>query len=192
MRRTALPAALLAVGAVGLTGCTGSGGGTLASSNPAASARATFGMTFRMDDATGASTFAGTYLDRQGVRQVSDGAGGTVSVPVDVRIQGTGRLLPLSAPPGQTNRGGCVGNIAGGTPYATGGGPVTYTSADPSVPPDRRAGTLSLQLCDNDGDGRVGRGGADTLLIIVDTGPYAGYQNGGLITGNISTAGGTL
>jgi hypothetical protein len=179
---------------VGLTGCTGSGGGTLASSNPAASARATFGMTFRMvddGDNAGVTSFAGTYRDRQGVRQVSDGAGGTVSVPVDVRIQGTGRLLPLSAPPGQTNRGGCVGNIAGGTPYATGGGPVTYTSGDPSVPPDRRAGTLSLYLCDNDGDGRIGGGGADTLLIIVDTGPYMGYQNGGLIKGNISTSGST-
>jgi hypothetical protein len=43
-----------------------------------------------------------------------------------------------------------------------------------------------LEFCDADGDGQVDVGGEDAMVVIVETGPYAGYANEGSPQGNIT------
>lgn len=45
---------------------------------------------------------------------------------------------------------------------------------------------MFLEFCDADGDGGIDVGGADAILVIVETGPYAGYANSGHPRGNIT------
>jgi hypothetical protein len=84
----------------------------------------------------------------------------------DVTIKGTGILRTVPPPAGMNVKGGCLG------------GEPTYESRDPARP---GVGLLTLVACDGGGAGET-----DLIAIIVTTGPYAGYQNSGAPSGNIT------
>jgi hypothetical protein len=143
-----------------LSGCSATGMGWIQSSlDP--TAKATFGFSF--DGTT--QTFSGSYHDPQG----RTGRG-----VVDVSFKGTGKLNPCSTdlrcqqlkPP---TKGDCVF------------GEPPYQSQNPAIPGD---GLVFLEICDLDGNAVADT--QDSILIIVDTGPYAGYTNGGNPHGNIT------
>jgi hypothetical protein len=86
-----------------------------------------------------------------------------------VTFKGTGIMRVAPPPPGVKIKGGCLM------------GEPTYESRDRENP---GFGTLTLIVCDGDGDG--GMGLEDFLEILVTTGPYAGYRNAGNPSGNIT------
>jgi hypothetical protein len=57
---------------------------------------------------------------------------------------------------------------------------VPYESQSSTVPGD---GTLHLTVCDLDGLGLT-----DFILIAVNSGPYGGYSNSGIPSGNITVS----
>src|SRR4051794_335583 len=139
-----LPFALLA------SGCSATGMGWIPSQLSPGD-KATFGFSF--DGTT--STFSGSYHDPQGM---------TVAGVVDVAFKGTGKMNSCSTEPrcqqvGPPSKGGCLS------------GEPAYQSQNPKVP---GSGTLFLQLCDADGDGDVSLLGGDSILVLVETGPYMG------------------
>jgi hypothetical protein len=124
--------------------------------------KATFGFSF--DGTT--QTFSGSYHDPHGITDTG--------LNVDVSFKGTGKLNPCSTdarcqqlkPP---SKGGC---LAGEPPYQ---------SQNRAIPGD---GIVFLYICDLDGSGTADAG--DSIVIIVETGPYAGYRNEGNPQGNIT------
>jgi hypothetical protein len=88
-----------------------------------------------------------------------------------VRFKGTGVLRSAPPPAGMKMKGGCLL------------GEPAYESQNPAMP---GAGTLTLWVCD--GDGELAVTADDTILIIVGTGPYAGYSNMGSPSGNITVS----
>ncbi len=163
---TSLVLAVLA-GIVVLSGCTASGAGWIPSN--VATAKATFGFSFRVAD-DGRASFTGSYHDPRGTVETS------ATSTVDVRLKGSGKVHScnpsnggcVSAPP---SKGGCIG-----------GSGVPYTSQNPSRP---GSGTLTLVVCDLDGN-RTPTPESDTVFLQVDTGPYAGYTNSGNPRGNVT------
>lgn len=85
-----------------------------------------------------------------------------------VRLKGTGVLKAGPPPAGLDIKGGCLL------------GEPAYESQDPDNP---GGGTLTLFVCDADGEGAVTAD--DLLFILVVTGPFAGYENLGSPSGNI-------
>jgi hypothetical protein len=86
-----------------------------------------------------------------------------------VRFKGTGVLKAGPPPAGLAIKGGCLF------------GEPSYESQDPGRP---GIGMLSLLLCEAEGEGAVTAD--DFIMILVVTGPYAGYENMGNPSGNIS------
>jgi|tagenome__1003787_1003787.scaffolds.fasta_scaffold20823946_3 hypothetical protein len=155
----AVPVALLA------SGCTATGGGSIPSELSPMTDKATFGFSIDAD----AGTWSGSYHDPQGVT--------TDLGVVDVRFKGTGKTHPCNTDPrcvklASTAKGGCIPAQA------------PYQSQNPNIP---GSGLVSWYVCDMDGDVEPDVDAADTLLVIVDTGPYMGYTNGGDVQGNITT-----
>lgn len=154
-----------------LSGCTATGTGRLPSNDPFQ--KATFGFSFQTTNGADAS-FSGSYHDPRGVLLDANG----MSLPgfVDVAFKGTGVMHTCTGATDPTCRsapaakGGCIG----GTPE--------YTSQNPAIP---GSGTLTLLLCDLDGSG-ASVDAADSVDIVVDTGPYAGYRNTGNPSGNLT------
>jgi hypothetical protein len=145
-------------------GCTATGGGSIPSAGSPAE-KATFGL--NVDGTT--QTFSGSYHDPVGFT--------TMYGMVDVAFKGTGKVNPCSTEPrcqqGPKTRGTCL--------FAE----PTYESQNRSLP---GSGLVFFELCDADGDGDVDVDGTDTILVIVDTGPYAGYTNGGSPRGDITVS----
>jgi hypothetical protein len=102
-------------------------------------------------------TFSGSYHDH-----------GCAVTFCEVTFKGTGILRAAPPPAGMKVKGGCIA------------GEPTYESRDGANP---GVGMLTLVVCDEDGGGA---GGEDFIAIIVMTGPYAGYQNSGSPSGNIT------
>jgi hypothetical protein len=48
-------------------------------------------------------------------------------------------------------------------------------------------GTVFWFVCDMDADSQPDVDGTDTLLVSVESGPYAGYENSGDVQGNVTT-----
>jgi hypothetical protein len=84
----------------------------------------------------------------------------------EVSFKGTGVMRAAPPPVGLKVKGGCIG------------GEPTYESRDKANP---GVGVLTLVACDGGGAGEE-----DFIAIIVTTGPYAGYQNSGSPSGNIT------
>ena len=142
-------------------GCTATGMGWIPSASSPTD-KATFGFSF--DGTT--QTFSGSYHDPQGPTDLG---------VADVAFKGTGKVNPCSTEPrcqpGPATKGGCLF------------GEPTYESQNPRLP---GSGLVFLEFCDADGDGSIDVGGADVILVIVETGPYAGYGNSGTPHGNIT------
>jgi hypothetical protein len=149
--------------ALSVAGCTATGMGWMQSA-VSPTDKATFGFSF--DGTT--QSFSGSYHDPQGMTDVNGVA--------DVAFKGTGKVNPCGAEPrcqlaGPAIKGGCVF------------GEPEYQSQNPRLP---GSGLVFLEFCDADGDGSIDVGGTDAVLVIVDTGPYAGYANSGTPHGNIT------
>ena len=157
-----LLAAVLPVALLG-TGCQATGMGWIPSSL-APGDKATFGFTF--DSTT--NTFSGSYHDPQG--RLANGA------VVSVDFKGTGKLSPCSTDPrcqalAPPSKGGCTIGVP------------DYQSQNPKLP---GSGSVSLLLCDLDGNGRADGSGSDFIAIAIDDGPYTGYRNQGNPQGEIT------
>lgn len=90
----------------------------------------------------------------------------------DVDFKGTGVLKSGPPPSGMKSKGGC---LLGFPAYES------QNSAHPG------GGNLFFFVCDADGSGSVTLG--DFISIDVIDGPYAGYQNSGEPSGNITVTG---
>jgi hypothetical protein len=148
-----------------VTGCTATGMGSIPSALSPTD-KATFGFSF--DGTT--QTLSGSYHDPQGMTDLH-GA-------VEVAFKGTGKVNPCSTEPrcqqlAPPTKGGCLQ------------GEVAYESQNPKIP---GSGLVFLDLCDADGNGQVDVGGTDAIVVLVDTGPYAGYANTGSAQGNITVS----
>ncbi|OLB86396.1 MAG: hypothetical protein AUI15_31090 [Actinobacteria bacterium 13_2_20CM_2_66_6] len=86
-----------------------------------------------------------------------------------VRFKGTGVLKAGPPPVGLKVKGGCLF------------GEPAYESQDPDRP---GAGTVTLLLCDAEGEGAVTAD--DLIMLLVVGGPYSGYSNAGNPSGNIT------
>lgn len=148
------------------TGCQANGAGFIPSALIPGD-KATFGFVAVSDLAGFQQDFSGSYHDPQG--QTALGV-------VDVAFKGVGGLQrcspstdPLCAQAPNNVKGGCYAGLA-----------LQYQSQNPNIP---GSGTFFMLACDVDG---TGGGGQDFLLIEVETGPYAGYRNAGVPSGNIT------
>lgn len=144
--------------------CTATGGGSIPSQLGPTTGKATFGFTINAD--TG--TWSGSYHDPQGI---------TDAGPADVAFKGTGKTHPCSTDPrcvklAPPTKGGCIATEA------------PYQSQNQTIP---GTGTVFWFVCDMDADGQPDVDGTDTLLVLVESGPYSGYENSGDVQGNITT-----
>ena len=141
-------------GALLLTACEASGGGTLPSAGSCSAGGrqgATFGFHAYQTFDSPMVSFAGDYTDRC----------------AGVMLNSSGQLKPMGRPDF--------------TPAPSGyclSGPVPYTSVNPAKP---GSGTLTLMVCDA---GQPAGDGTDYISISMDsdTGPYSGYSNAGMLT----------
>jgi len=74
----------------------------------------------------------------------------------------------------------CVGVFGAPLPTKTYGLDVNYTSTNTAFP---GTGTASVCVIDN---GQGSNASEDQLAIVVESGPYGGYENSGSVQGNIS------
>ena len=141
-------------GALLLTACEASGGGTLPSAGSCSAAgrqSATFGFHAYQSIDSSMLSFAGDYTDRC----------------AGVQLNSSGQLKPMGRPDfAPAPSGSCLS------------GPVAYTSVNPAKP---GSGTLSLTVCDA---GQPAGESTDCISISMDedTGPYHGYSNAGVLT----------
>jgi|tagenome__1003787_1003787.scaffolds.fasta_scaffold20654554_2 hypothetical protein len=161
LRRRALVVVPLAAFAAG---CSATGGGSIPSQLAPMTDKATFGFNINAD--TG--TWSGSYHDPQSLTDFG---------VVDVAFKGTGKMRPCNADPrcvklARSAKGGCIATEA------------PYQSQNPKIP---GSGTVAWFVCDMDGDGQPDVDGTDTLQVLVESGPYMGYENGGNVQGNITT-----
>jgi hypothetical protein len=145
-------------------GCTATGGGSIPSQGARLTDTATFGFIIDADT----SSWSGSYHDAHGVTDFG---------PADVAFKGTGRMHACNTDPlcqrlAPRAKGGCLATEA------------PYQSQNPKVP---GSGTVFWYVCDMDGDAQPDVDGTDTLLVLVESGPYAGYENAGTVQGNITT-----
>ncbi len=173
-RGTRLIALAVAPAALLVTGCTATGMGW---TRGASGQKVTFGFSAAAQPGTdasgqfldiGSASFSGSYHDPQGK---------TLKGTVSVDLKGSGVVKKTSPPVGLSSiNGPCLTGDAG------------YTSQNPRL---RGKGTLRLTVCDGDGNFVVKNGASDVTIplsgdymqIDVATGPYAGYNNAGLVEG---------
>jgi hypothetical protein len=140
--------------AVVLSACTQATGMGWIPSSGVPTEKATFGFVF--DGTTG--TLSGSFHDRHGL------IAGQI---IEVAFKGTGVMKPKPPPPDLGDYG-CVW-----------GTNLSYDSQNPNVP---GSGTFVLVVCDFDHFTQPSPT-KDFIFITVDSGPYLGYHNEGLVQG---------
>jgi len=140
--------------AVGLSACNQATGMGWIASSMTPTDKATFGFVF---DAT-TNTLSGSYHDPNGKL--------TSGIIVEVAFKGTGVMKPKPPPPDLVD-------------FACVGGNPSYDSQNPALP---GGGTFILLVCDPD-QFTKSKPSQDVLFIAVETGPFAGYQNFGVVQG---------
>ena len=141
-------------GALLLSACQASGGGTLpstASCSAPGRQGATFGFHAYQSFDSPMVSFAGDYSDQC----------------AGVMLNSAGQLKPMGRPDLPAAQ---IANCLSG--------PVAYTSVNPAMP---GSGTLNLMVCDA---GQHAGESTDCISISMDedTGPYHGYSNAGVLT----------
>jgi hypothetical protein len=119
--------------------------------------------TASLSDPTAKATFGFVY---DGTTQTFSGS--YHDNALGVAFKGTGVLKAGPPPAGLKVKGGCLV------------GEPTYDSQNPAR---AGSGSLFLMVCDLDGFGFV-----DFILIEVTTGPFVGYKNSGIPSGNITVS----
>jgi hypothetical protein len=140
--------------AVGLCACTQAAGMGWIPSSVAPTDKATFG--FVLDATT--STLSGSYHDPNG--KITSG------MIVEVAFKGTGVMKPQPPPPDLGDFGCVIGY-------------PSYDSQNLTLP---GSGTFTLLVCDLDHFTKP-KPTQDILFIVVDTGPFQGYKNFGVVQG---------